>query len=58
MALSFKFSTSSAACLFGKVQEQVNSVVVWLTVNRVPQWQGFIYNVIALTDGLDDLHTY
>ena len=36
MALSFKYSTGTMACLLSKVQEQVNSAVIWLTVNRVP----------------------
>ena len=29
MTLSFKYSTGTRACVFTKVQEQINSMVIW-----------------------------
>ena len=43
-ALSFKYSTGAMVCLFSKVQDQVNSVVMWPLVNQEPYALSLVYN--------------
>ena len=47
MALSFKYSTGTMACLFSLVQEQTNSVAIGLLVNGKRFGPSFISHGLA-----------